>query len=908
MKRFTLTPLLILIVSLSVHAQLPVVQSHPRIWLDGPTKTTLLAKKTSNDPDWVALLAEADDLAARDVLSWNPNNAGIWNTQYIFYSYCGSSWDDAAMALGMAHQLTKGTTTGAFPTSYSDKLLELVDSMLAAYAAYPPCSGCPNMLLWNSSYATRHVGNVLGVAYDWCYDELGNQRQTAMIAMFNDWFNYMRVPYNTYQNTVNPTGNYYFGHVTCAAYLGYATAHDNPLADTMIDWARQRVLGTHSGTLLPDDLTDNWLKQSYTGGIPTGASGSYLGPVTHNGAPQKDGIPVQGWGYGGGNMSRLIDYCMMLRTATNEDIADSLQPYFDATVEAFVHALTPNRFQVDNSNDWGSFVGNFLSYGLPLRIAAMMEGTPMGPQSQYFYETWIQPVTIAATWNNGYPESNWELLLYRNLARPSSAFSLDPFYPVPTDHVTSGPNIDKTLSKYYLREDWSDTATWAALNMSCAFYDDHDHHNAGHFQIVRGDSNDGDDLLLVGANEIGNNGSFGLNGIEGGTCYHMSSSLSNTLFFDDYHDYSEVNTNGYIVGGQSFYGTDQPTHQEQNADFTYVRADLTSAYYRRGELADTVNATLRYFYRSFLYLRGLDLFFSYDNFAAKHSTNPSGQYLKHLRWHFLESPVVNGGNITATKDNSKLYVHTVLPANVSIQTVDESNNPDNTFGPSLNYAFNTYSWRAEVSETGNPLVQNLLTVMQPAALSTPEMTTTAMATNSQDMEGSRISILGKNAVVLFNRSISQYPAPITATTYAFAYQPNTEHVLVGMVPGGTYAVGYDGTTVTVAQSGGGSEIASPSGVLRFTVQLPNGVQNAVAEAIQFQVFPNPSAGLVHCNWSGIPSPSSIVVINTLGQVVQTMEIPKGDGWHTLTIAEPGIYFLTLKSVGKSTTRKVVVLE
>lgn len=825
---------------LAAWAQMPVSNTHPRLFLDSATKTALMAKKTANDDDWLALKAEADNYATRPVLAWTPANAGIWDNTYIFYSYCGSSWDDAAFALGMAHQLTKGNNTGAYPTLYSDKLLELADAMITAYTTYPPCSGCPNMLQWNSSYATRHVGNVLGIIYDWCYDELDATRKTALLNLMNNWFAYMRVPYNVYQNDVSATGNYFFGHVLCSAYMGYATMYDSPNAQAMIDYARQRVLGTQSGSLLPSDLANNYLKQSFVGGIPSSASSSYLGPSSYTAAPQKDGIPLQGWAYGSGTMDRLIDYCFIVKSATGEQISDSLYIYFSKTSEAFVHALTPNRFQVDNSNDWGSFLGNILGYSMPLRLSAVLENTPQGPIAQYFYQNWIQPVTLANTWNHGYPELNWERLLYRNPNRPASVFNYPPFYPTPTDNVITSVPIDKGLPKYYMRHDWGTRSVWSVLNMSCAFYDDHDHHNAGHFQILRGDPQDGDDLLLVGANEIGAINSYGQNGIEGGTCYHFTSSLSNTLFFDDFQDYTQNNTNGYTVGGQSFYGYDEPTHAEQNNEFSYVRADLTSAYHRNGQLADTVNTTLKFFCRSFLYLRSSDIFLTYDKIRARNSTNPLGQYRKHLRWHFLEQPTLNGNQITALKGSSKLQVHTALPTNASTNLVSELSNPDNTFGTSLNYAFNTPTWRAEVSQSGNPLSQTFLTVFKAGADIDAPISTAALYTNENNMDGCTIT---SNAIltdiVLFNNNSAKYPTPINSCNYTFLGGCETLHTLCGLSPNATYQVDYNNQTVSVNQQAGGSLMASPSGILQFRVFIPtiDGSNDACQGGIQTYSVP-----------------------------------------------------------------------
>lgn len=853
MRRYLLG-LVLAVFALQAVAQKPVVTSHPRLFLNAEMKAFLMNKKTTNNADWIALKNEADDYASRGVLAWNPTNCGVWDTDYIFYNYCGSSWDEAVFCLGMAHQLTKGSASGQLDDKYSDKLLQLADSIITGYAAYPPCSGCSNMFLWNSTYATRHVGNVVGIIYDWCYDELGATRKAALLHIMEDFFDYMRVPYNVYQHDNHPTGNYYFGHVLCAAYFGYASYYDSPKAQMMIDYSRQRVLGTESGTLGSSDKTKNWLMQAVTGPLPTSVSEAYLGPKTYTGAPMKDGIHVQGWSYGGETLKRVIDWSYIVNSATGEKVADSLYSYFSKMSEAWVHQLAPNRFQCDNSNDWGSFIGNLISYAQPLELGAVLEGTPQGPIAEYVYRSWItKPNLTPDTWNKGYPELNWEKMMFKNTSRPASAFDYTPYYPVPTKATYNSVDINGTLPRYYMRENWSDTASWCALTMSNAFYDDHDHHNAGHFQILRGDSHDGDDQLLVGGNEIGQGGSFGLNGIGGGTSYWISNSSSNTLFIDDYMDYSENNVSHYNFGGQSFWGYEEPTHVEQNADRSYVRADLASAYHRKGEVADTVNRAVKQFQRSFLYLRNSDLFLCYDKIGVKNSTHPNGQYKKHLRWHFMENPSVSGNNLTAMMDNSKIYMHTVIPSVVNIAKVDESNNPDNTWGPSLNYAFNSPTWRAEVTLPGNPLNQTILTVFQPGSKTAAEMTTTGLNTIEGLMEGTVIALNNKSDIVLFNKSNAKYLVPVTNTSYSFSGDTTTLHTLCGMVPAGKYQVDYANNTVTIAQSAQGNVTATDAGVLSFRVPFaqPNGIEDLIpTSAIGIlKAYPIPTNGPVTFEWN-----------------------------------------------------------
>ncbi|HNL06605.1 MAG TPA: hypothetical protein PKH93_03455, partial [Chitinophagales bacterium] len=109
-----------------------IISTHPRVLLNNSIKNQLLVKKNSNEASWLALKVRADALAAYPVLSWNENTYYLDLSDQICYSYQGGGWYDAAFALGMAHQMTKGNATGNQPDIYSDKLLQLADSILAA--------------------------------------------------------------------------------------------------------------------------------------------------------------------------------------------------------------------------------------------------------------------------------------------------------------------------------------------------------------------------------------------------------------------------------------------------------------------------------------------------------------------------------------------------------------------------------------------------------------------------------------------------------------------------------------------------------------------------------------------------------------------------------------------------------
>ncbi|RYD88982.1 MAG: hypothetical protein EOP54_26370, partial [Sphingobacteriales bacterium] len=266
-------------------AQLPVSTARPRIFLDPATKANLMAKRAANTDEWKNLLTNANKYVPKQVIPWNEVTASsnqYYNTGDIFYSYCGSNWEVAALTLGLAHQLIKGNKTGAYPTNYSAKLVQLADVIIKAYADYPPNKNYqPNIFQFNSAYATRHVGKTIAIIYDWCYDELDVTRKAALRNVMIDWYKYMSAtPYGLNQLQNDPTGNYYVGHLICAGYMGYAIGSDNPISKKMIDFARQRMVGTpgsiNHNTATSGESAINYFTQSIKGGLPSGAALSSL--------------------------------------------------------------------------------------------------------------------------------------------------------------------------------------------------------------------------------------------------------------------------------------------------------------------------------------------------------------------------------------------------------------------------------------------------------------------------------------------------------------------------------------------------------------------------------------------------------------------------------------------------------
>lgn len=163
----------------------PVVSTRPRILLTPAVKSLLLDRVRNGDPRWLRLKAVADELKTRAILpyKWATRTTRRENT--IYYDYQGEGWYSAAMPLALAYQMTGDV-------SYSNKLMELIDEMVRAQSDpdnTPPTGFGP--LVPDNYYSTRNLGPVLGVVYDWCYDQLG-ARKSAIVALMNLYYNELR--------------------------------------------------------------------------------------------------------------------------------------------------------------------------------------------------------------------------------------------------------------------------------------------------------------------------------------------------------------------------------------------------------------------------------------------------------------------------------------------------------------------------------------------------------------------------------------------------------------------------------------------------------------------------------------------------------------------------------------------
>lgn len=857
---------------------LPVKSSRPRVLIDSAERAAMLSRKVAGNPNygnWVVLQNTANVVKQWPVTPYSDANRVIWFANTIQYNYQGSGYYDAAFQLSLAYLISGDT-------SYSNKALAIADEMVRA--EYDTTNQIGPLQV-DHSFPSRFLCPAMAVIYDWCNDQLGAPRKAKMIATMNRWFDSLRAfnTYAGYQANGPATGNYFGGHLYGVGLMGYATAGDNPRAQELIDWSRARFDGTLSSNLAQGDIPSGNRVQAFQGQLSARRATNWGAPTANTKySPFKGGFPLQGWGYTGDEWGRMIDYMLTVNAATGENVVGQYQQWFQDIFHSQRHAMFPGSILMDPFGDWGGNQGAVIFHELPTRLAYVLRNTPDSAGAQHFAFTQLPQNGGWAYYAPNlvvYPRDPWLGFLFHDRTLTSDSLELPPYYSGFGPAYPAGGGGNGAMPKFVMRSDWSKNATWATLDMMAAFFDDHQHYRAGHISLVRGN----DQLLVDAACWRGTAPGLGVIGAPIGYGANQSS-LKNTLFIDDYNVYSS--NSPLYSGGQGQWGHNEVVANEQNDNYSYVRGDLTSAYdlqdYPAPVWADTVKRPLNYFYRNFLYLRQSNLFVVYDQVNVKNSTHANGQYRKELRWHFPIQPTVNGSRVTVTHNNSRLFLHTLLPASPTITAVNENNNPDNKWGAGYNYLYNMPTWRVEVKDAANPLTLPFLTVMQVGDINAQEMTSTTLQSDDGLMTGARITSGGITNYVLFNNRSGQVQSPITTTSYTITGSSTAEHTLCGLVPGGAYQVSVNGATVMVTQQAGGNYTASAAGALQFQtgsggnklISPLTGERNDAEGSISLNVAPNPATSGITLNYHLPVATESLrlTITDVLGKVVASYSI------------------------------------
>ncbi len=891
---------------------LPVVSSHPRILLTPESKARLLAKRDAGDPTWIRLKDRADQLKTYAIHQFKYASRTDHPDNSIFYDYQGEGWLSAAVPLGLAYQMTGDA-------SYADKLLALVDEMIRAQSDpdnLPPNGYGP--LVPDNYYSTRNCCPVLALAYDWCYDRLGTTRKAAMIALMNAW--YTELSDSAYQRNDHSDGNYFVGHLYGTAMMGYASYGDNAKAQEMIDWSRVRFDNAPSDLITPDHVPEDYFAQLFEGGTRPQCAREYNGRNI-TGAPFKGGFDFQGWAYGTATYNMIIDYLLVVKSATGEDLIAAHQSWFSQILRALKHGLMPNRFEMDATGDYGGDYGAVIFRSLPVRLAYVLASSADGPGAQHFAYDEIAKTSPYPDFPDDiyqlvYQPVEWEDFYFTDLTRPSTELTEPPYYSAFGPPYPQGGETNGAIPYFIMRSDWSDTATWASIHQGAAYYDDHQHNDAGTIVIKRAD----DYLLVDAANWKGDVGSIGIVGSSQNSQYDASAA-ANTLFVDDYGDYQYPATDdSRFCGGQGSWGRDEVMAAEQTDGYTYVRSDLASAYDHGADTTDPAARTVEQFDRSFACIPGGDVFVVYDRTKIRPSSNPLGPYRAHLRWHCPNEPQTASASLEMRQGNSRLDMAFLLPENLSLTAVDERQNPDPCAGtiPDCNpYGFNSGTWRVEERDMSAALSTNYLTVLHPSARDVAPIAANTVIAEDGKMTGANVLLGdGRQYVVMFAEGSAPGGDTLRSLAYAVRGAARALHLLTGLKPSTHYAVTIDEPNVTVVENANGASVTSVAGVLRFGAAVAGveSPEDVSGRSMLSANRPNPFSTSTTIAFR-LPRRErvTIVVHDALGRAVRTAVssvLSAGDHGFVLeaTGLPDGVYSYTLQTEGRSETRMCVLLR
>lgn len=128
--------------------------------------------------------------------------------------------------------------------------------------------------------------------------------------------------------------------------------------------------------------------------------------------------------------------------------------------------------------------------------------------------------------------------------------------------------------------------------------------------------------------------------------------------------------------------------------------------------------------------------------------------------------------------------------------------------------------------------------------------------------------------------------------YTFELLPAASGLLTVIIP----------ASVATDAAGNGNAAASPFSI---TYQAPTGVQESAANALNVQVFPNPTSGTFEVKVKQAQG-FTLTVADLTGKVLKTQEVETAATQVTLAGYAPGIYFLKLVSNGQTAIRKLVI--
>ncbi|MGH7272230.1 MAG: hypothetical protein ACREJ3_17510, partial [Polyangiaceae bacterium] len=357
----------------------------------------------------------------------------------------------------------------------------------------------------DDGYSIRTRGCFGAIAYDWLHDAPGmtpalREHAIARFLAWSEWF--AKSGYNRDQ----PIANYYIGWFGAVAFAGLAARGDDPRISDFYAKAEE---------MYEREIVPAYARKLAGGDFP------------------------EGWQYGdmvGAVLAIFAD--ARSRDGSMRSAFDDL-PWLRQIVAFRAHALWPDGKHTMDTGDWSAKPAVAPAHALLALSLVLPQADPAGKEARAL-------ARLAAD-----PAEEWHWLAA--LSDDPSRSSDDPRHDEPRSFLSRGT---ATLTA---RTDWSRAGVWFGIT-SAPSLSDHQHLDAGHFEIVRGS-----DALIIDA---GGYGSY--------------SSLSHNVIAVD--DGKENDT--YSPNQATWSDAAEISRHEDDGPFVYALADYASAYNPAGYPTD----------------------------------------------------------------------------------------------------------------------------------------------------------------------------------------------------------------------------------------------------------------------------------------------------------------------------------
>jgi hypothetical protein len=411
----------------------------------------------------------------------------------IASGYEAWDWTNAALDLALCHAVTRRP-------EYAKAAIRYFRAVLDDHTAVGDGAGGDAVVHHDHGYSIRTRGWLGAVAYDWLHDLPGMTPELRKHAVdrFVEWTKWFS---EEGYNRDEPIANYYAGYFGAVAFGGIATEGDDPRAVELLRRAQRmydaEIVPTFQAKLSGGDFPEGWQYGDLVGAIlAMFADAESRGPATDGGS----------------------------RSAFGE------LPWLEQTVPYRAHALWPDGKHTFDSGDWSDKPPLAPSHTLLALATVLPAARPAERQARALARIAVDPA------------EEWHWL---------AALGDDPSGLVEDPRRGELGYIARGTATVTARTDWSPQAVWVAFT-SAPSLSDHQHLDAGHFEIVRG----GDALVI----DAGGYGSF--------------SSLShNVITVDDRKE-----NDNYAPNQGTWSDTAKIARYEDGPRWTYALADYASAY------------------------------------------------------------------------------------------------------------------------------------------------------------------------------------------------------------------------------------------------------------------------------------------------------------------------------------------